>query len=88
MHHARRVYGGERQGQPGSQPGQLRPVQRAALAWLDADQVARAGLDAVAAGRVLAVPGAQYKSVVSLTRVVPRAVVRSAAAAVRRNSVG
>ena len=28
----------------------------AALAWLDADQVARAGLDAVAAGRVLAVP--------------------------------
>jgi len=60
----------------------------AALAWLDADQVARAGLDAVAAGRVLAVPGAQYKSVVSLTRVVPRAVVRSAAAAVRRNSVG
>jgi uncharacterized protein len=59
-----------------------------ALAWLDVDQVARAGLDAVAAGRVLAVPGAQYKSVVSLTRVVPRAVMRSAAAAVRRNSVG
>ena len=66
--------------------GRARPG--AALAWLDADQVARAGLDAVAAGRVLAVPGAQYKSAVSLTRVVPRAVVRSAAAAVRRNSVG
>ena len=60
----------------------------AALAWLDADQVARAGLEAVAAGRVLSVPGALYKSVVSLSRVVPRAVVRSAAAAVRRNSVG
>ena len=60
----------------------------AALAWLDPDQVAKAGLDAVAAGRVLAVPGAQYKSAVSLTRVVPRAVVRSAVAAVRRNSVG
>jgi len=63
-------------------------VTPAALAWLDADQVARAGLEAVAAGRVLSVPGAQYKSAVSLSRVVPRAVVRSAAAAVRRNSVG
>ena len=68
--------------------GRPGPGAGPALAWLDADQVARAGLDAVAAGRVLAVPGAQYKSVVSLTRVVPRAVVRSAAAAVRRNSVG
>ena len=63
-------------------------ITPAALAWLDADQVARAGLEAVAAGRVLSVPGAQYKSAVSLSRVVPRAVVRSAAAAVRRNSVG
>ena len=63
-------------------------ITPATLAWLDADQVARAGLEAVAAGRVLSVPGAQYKSVVSLSRVVPRAVVRSAAAAVRRNSVG
>jgi short-subunit dehydrogenase len=50
----------------------------AALAWLDTDKVARAGLDAVTAGRVLTVPGAQYKSVVSLTRSVPRGVLRSA----------
>jgi uncharacterized protein len=56
----------------------------AGLAWLDADRVARAGLDAVAAGRVLTVPGAQYKSVVSLTRIVPRGVLRSAAKAMRR----
>src|SRR5215470_5024758 len=54
------------------------------LAWLDADRVARAGLDAVAAGRVLTVPGAQYKSVVSLTRMLPRGVLRSAAKAMRR----
>jgi uncharacterized protein len=56
----------------------------AGLAWLDPDKVAAAGLEAVAAGRVLSVPGAQYKSALSLTRVIPRAVVRSAATAVRR----
>jgi uncharacterized protein len=56
----------------------------ASLAWLDADKVAAAGLEAVSAGRVLCVPGAQYKSALSLTRVIPRAVIRSAATAVRR----
>jgi short-subunit dehydrogenase len=56
----------------------------ARLAWLDADRVARAGLDAVAAGRVLTVPGTQYKSVVSLTRILPRGVLRSATKAMRR----
>jgi uncharacterized protein len=60
----------------------------AGLAWLDADKVAGAGLEAVAAGRVLSVPGAQYKSAVSLTRVIPRAVLRSAATAVRRTDSG
>jgi len=64
--------------------GDLPASGPAGLAWLDADKVARAGLDAVAAGRVLTVPGAQYKSVVSLTRVVPRGVLRSAAKAMRR----
>jgi uncharacterized protein len=59
----------------------------AGLAWLDADKVAGAGLEAVAAGRVLAVPGAQYKSAVSLTRMVPRAVLRSAVTAVRHRDV-
>jgi uncharacterized protein len=56
----------------------------AGLAWLDADKVAGAGLEAVAAGRVLSVPGAQYKSAVSLTRMIPRSVLRSAVTAVRR----
>ena len=64
--------------------GDLLASGPAGLAWLGADKMARAGLDAVAAGRVLTVPGAQYKSVVSLTRVVPRGVLRAAAKAMRR----
>jgi uncharacterized protein len=54
------------------------------FAWLDAGTVARAGLDAVAAGRVICVPGAQYKAVVPLTRIVPRRAIRSAVKAMRR----
>jgi short-subunit dehydrogenase len=47
------------------------------FAWLESDDVARAGLAAVAAGRALSVPGAQYKAAAQLTRIAPRAVVRS-----------
>ncbi len=47
------------------------------FAWLDSDDVARAGLAAVAAGRSLSVPGAQYKAAAQLTRFAPRAVVRA-----------
>ena len=47
-----------------------------AFAWLDAGRVARAGLDAVAAGRPVSVPGAQYKAIVPLARIVPRRVLR------------
>jgi short-subunit dehydrogenase len=54
------------------------------FAWLDADRVARAGLDAVAAGRPLSVPGAQYKAIAGLARVVPRRVLRTAGKALRR----
>jgi uncharacterized protein len=54
------------------------------FAWLDAARVARAGLDAVAAGRVICVPGAQYKAVVPLARIVPRRVIRSVVKVVRR----
>ncbi len=54
------------------------------FAWLDAGPVARAGLDAVAAGRVICVPGAQYKAVVPLARIVPRRAIRSVMKAMRR----
>jgi uncharacterized protein len=41
-----------------------------AFRWLDAGRVAQAGLDAVAAGRLIPVPGARYKAVAGLARVV------------------
>ena len=55
------------------------------FAWLDAGKVARAGLDAVAAGRPAVVPGAQYKVVTSLARIVPRRMLRIAGKASRRD---
>jgi short-subunit dehydrogenase len=47
------------------------------FAWLESDDVARAGLAAVAAGRAVSVPGAQYKVAVQLNRFAPRTVVRA-----------
>jgi hypothetical protein len=46
------------------------------LAWLDADDVARAGLDAVAEGRAVVVPGVQYKLAAGATRLLPRGALR------------
>ena len=39
-----------------------------AWAWLDADDVARAGLDALERGRVIAVPGWRYRLLHGITR--------------------
>ena len=54
------------------------------LFWLETGPVARAGLAAVAAGRPVCIPGAVYKTVVPLTRLVPRRVFRAAVRAVGR----
>jgi hypothetical protein len=54
------------------------------IAWLDADAVAQAGLDAVAAGRPLAVPGSQYKLAAGAVRVLPRSALRQLAHRFRR----
>jgi len=56
-----------------------------AFGWLDAARVARAGLDAVAAGRPVSVPGAQYKAIAGLAGVAPRRILRTAGKALRRD---
>ncbi|MCW2883538.1 MAG: uncharacterized protein QOE54_6095 [Streptosporangiaceae bacterium] len=50
----------------------------AGLLWLRRDDVARAGLDAVCAGRAQSVPGLGYKAVMPALKLVPRPLVRAA----------
>ena len=45
--------------------------------WLQADRVARDAVDAVERGRLICVPGAQWKAVNGLVQALPRAVVRT-----------
>ena len=47
--------------------------------WLDADDVVQQALADVAAGKVVSVPGAQWKVVATVVRALPRPVVRGAA---------
>jgi short-subunit dehydrogenase len=54
--------------------------------WLKADDVVAAGLRDHRRGKLVSVPGAQYKTIVALTRIVPRTAVRRVGAAVRRRS--
>jgi short-subunit dehydrogenase len=44
--------------------------------WLEADQLVRDCLDDVKAGKVLSVPGVQYKLIAGIAEVAPRALVR------------
>jgi hypothetical protein len=44
--------------------------------WLDAPDLVRAALADFRRGRVVSVPGAQYKAITTLTRVLPRPLVR------------
>ncbi len=46
------------------------------MLWLDADKVARAGLDGVAKNRALVVPGWQYATMPALSKLTPRVVLR------------
>jgi uncharacterized protein len=47
-----------------------------AIAWMSADDVARAGLRAMASGRVIEIPGLGYKGLAALSAVMPRSLVR------------
>ena len=58
--------------------GQDESAQVPGFAWLDAGRVASAGLAAVAAGRPLCVPGAQYRAITGVSRIVPRRAIRYA----------
>ncbi|MFC7597310.1 SDR family NAD(P)-dependent oxidoreductase [Terrabacter sp. GCM10028922] len=52
--------------------------------WLDPVKLVSDCLDDVSKGRVVSVPGVQYKAIVGLLRVVPRSVIRRRARLVRR----
>jgi hypothetical protein len=52
--------------------------------WLDADRLVAECLDDVAKGKVVSVPGPQYKAIVALLKIVPRSLVRSRARTVHR----
>ncbi|MGZ4601062.1 MAG: SDR family NAD(P)-dependent oxidoreductase [Oryzihumus sp.] len=50
--------------------------------WLEADRLVRDCLDDVKAGKVISVPGLQYKLIAALTRTLPRGLVRRASGGV------
>jgi uncharacterized protein len=54
------------------------------FAWLDADDVARAGLEDVAKGKAMSVPGVIYKGLAGATGVMPRGITRRLSSLVQR----
>ncbi|TYB43227.1 SDR family NAD(P)-dependent oxidoreductase [Actinomadura chibensis] len=58
------------------------------ILWLRRDDVARAGLEAVSAGRALCIPGVQYKAAFPALRLVPRPLLRAAVNRVWQQAAG
>lgn len=54
------------------------------FAWMESEEVARAGLVDVAKGKTLSIPGGPYKGLVATTGFLPRALVRRTASIVQR----
>jgi len=54
------------------------------FAWLNAEDVAREGLEDVAKGKALSVPGAIYKGLAAVTGVTPRGLTRALSGLVQR----
>lgn len=55
------------------------------FAWLEAREVAQAGLDDVARGKALSVPGVLYKGMVSGSSILPRSLARRLSSLVQRD---
>lgn len=66
------------------QRAQLNMSRLPTFLWLDPHRLVSDCLDDVSRGRVVSVPGAQYKAIVALLRVLPRSLVRSRARTVHR----
>lgn len=64
--------------------GKLNMSHLPELMWLEAPAVVRQGLDDAAKGKVVSVPGAQYKTLVALMSAAPRALVRGGSASLHR----
>ena len=62
--------------QAGHQRAGIDAGSRSGPLWLDADRVVDAGLADLARGKTVSVPSAQYKAIVGLVDVLPRALVR------------
>ena len=52
--------------------------------WLDASKVVRQGLDDAAKGKIVSIPGAQYKTLVGVMSAVPRVLVRDVSSSLAR----
>lgn len=55
-----------------------------AFAWMEAEEVAHVGLEDVANGKTLSIPGGLYKGLTALAGALPRSFVRRASAVVQR----
>ncbi len=54
--------------------------------WLDANKVVRTGWEDHLKGRVISIPGWQYKTLISLTRILPRKTVANFSGSLRKRS--
>ncbi len=63
---------------------QLNMSKLPGVMWLDADKLVREGLADVARGKVISVPGTQYKALVGALKLVPSGLLRSGSGGLRR----
>ncbi|MFH8788921.1 SDR family NAD(P)-dependent oxidoreductase [Streptomyces roseoverticillatus] len=64
-----------RRGEGGADGG-MRSVRLPEFVWLDRDEVAREAIRAVCAGKPVCIPGWQYRTAITLSRVLPRVLSR------------